>query len=252
MQKTIKRLLILPWIIVLAPMLLYQFQVNRLDGQWLSFTHNSETWGHFGDFMNVWVSMASLIVLTGLTYYIHKIEILREEERERAEANRQENIKRDEILKNRPALIFDEYEGGLWKVKNVGLQVALNIYMTKIEPMFEEQEKPKGFFMNYSVILGYKIMDGVARKLGALTANEGRILEWSKQSIMLFALYEDIYGNEILSLTNNHETKVITESDEKNELRKQYKAIQELYYWKEDSNISWKENNHPLGPVSKR
>ncbi len=82
-RKNVMKLLWIPAILVIGPMWLYQCQVNTIDGKLLDFTHSSEIWGHFGDFMNVWVSMASLIVLGFLTYYIHDIEVRREEEIER-------------------------------------------------------------------------------------------------------------------------------------------------------------------------
>ncbi len=80
---------------------------------------------------------------------------------------------------------------------------------------------------------------------------EAKPLKWSNPATILFALYEDIFGNEILSLTNNHETRVITNRAEIAELRNEYLAIQDLYFWKEDSSIAWNEKNHPLAKISK-
>lgn len=75
----------------------------------------SDKWGHLGDFLNVWVSLASLIMLGGLTYYIHRIDQKRDDENKNVEGAR-----------SRPYLVMRDADLGLM-VRNVGNGPALNV-----------------------------------------------------------------------------------------------------------------------------
>ncbi len=89
------------------------------------------------------------------------------------------------------------------------------------------------------MIVGITEKKGPPEKLSCITPLEEIKLPWSKPAFMLFAFYEDIFGNELLSVTNDHETKIVIDEDQKETLRKKYKAVRDLYYWKADSKSGW-------------
>jgi len=118
--------------IVLTPLIFYFCKFSNQS-------NDQEKWGQFGDFMNVWVSSASLIILGALTYYLNALDsyrqeeqnakdILRQQESWDLENSRQEANRIIEDARNRPYVIY-KYDIFLkvWKIKNVGIGPALNI-----------------------------------------------------------------------------------------------------------------------------
>ena len=75
----------------------------------------TEAWAQLGDFLNVWVSMASLIILGGLTHYLHSLDSKREIDNQNIEAAR-----------SRPYLVIVIDRPSIF-VKNVGNGPAMNI-----------------------------------------------------------------------------------------------------------------------------
>ncbi|WP_247233355.1 hypothetical protein [Telluribacter sp. SYSU D00476] len=166
--------------IIIIPLLLYfsQFPNNLLSR--LAFSDDPERWAHFSDFLNVWVSIANLVLLGMLTFLIHRYEVKKEEERDE-----------DEKRKNRPILVFTfNRHSGLWSIKNAGVQVALNI------------------------VVDFKNPDGNnwvnAHKIYSLIPGEAKELDHVHRANTLCAIYEDIFENNIVSIGKNHETKVYT------------------------------------------
>lgn len=101
--------------LIVVPVGFYFYQFGKYG-----LSHNSEDWGILGDYLNVWVSMASLILLATLTYVIYKDDEARDNDRYK-----------EEKARNRPILIFKvDNREKVWYVKNVGNGVALNIYIS--------------------------------------------------------------------------------------------------------------------------
>jgi len=120
-------------VIIVSPII---FFLNNF-GDWY-ISSDQAKWGQLGDFMNVWVSIANLILVGTLTYYLNELQIQREQEYRKMEATRlktsEENEKnRDELIRqreeqlNRPYVIFRREPSGLYILKNIGNGPALNI-----------------------------------------------------------------------------------------------------------------------------
>ncbi|WP_373513647.1 hypothetical protein [Persicitalea sp.] len=98
-------------LLILIPIGIYCFQ---FAGNGLS--QKPQHWAALSDYLNVWVSMASLIFLATLTYVL----------------DRQRGA--DEQARNRPLVIFRvDHNEKVWYLKNVGNGVALDIDISRLE-----------------------------------------------------------------------------------------------------------------------
>ena len=98
-------------LLILIPIGFYCFQFagNRLS-------EDSQDWAALSDYLNVWVSIASLVFLATLTYVL----------------DRQRGA--DERARNRPLVIFRvDRKEKVWYLKNVGNGVALDIDISRLE-----------------------------------------------------------------------------------------------------------------------
>ena len=77
-----------PFIVILIPLIIYSSKFGHLG-----LSNNQEIWGQFGDFLNVWVSLASLIAISMLTYFIHT-----------REHSLQNSLREQENVLNRPLI----------------------------------------------------------------------------------------------------------------------------------------------------
>ncbi len=149
-------------------------------------------WGQFGDYINFLVSIASLIVVSMLTYSIHNIE------QKRADEQREESTKRDKEQKDfassleKPILIFRDI-GSKWEVANVGRGAALNIIIAHAETEDHWDESVKC----YSLESGSKFT-----------------IFWRIEASMWIAYYNDVFGNYYLSTCKNDETLIKQNNDE--------------------------------------
>ncbi|OZI09348.1 hypothetical protein BWI93_04085 [Siphonobacter sp. BAB-5385] len=142
-----------------------------------TFSNSPENWGQFGDYMNVFVSISSLILLSTLTLYIHKSEDARASQAEKQEKER-----------NRPILIFYIEDGGVWAIKNVGNSVALNIFIK--ETTGNEKETSQ-------------------RKIYSLMPGQGIGLRFASNVVKWESTYYDILGNIISSICINDQTEIL-------------------------------------------
>ncbi|PMD94825.1 hypothetical protein BWI97_15620 [Siphonobacter sp. BAB-5405] len=138
---------------------------------------NPENWGQLGDYLNVFVSISSLVLLSTLTYFIHQ----REEERALiAETNEKNN--------SRPLILFQlGSNDSIWEIINVGNSVALNIFLlsTSYEGKYPKQVKL------------YAIMPGQIFKL----RYANRVEKWE-------ATYTDFHGKYISSVCIDDQTEI--------------------------------------------
>ena len=158
-------LIILSVLVIIVPLILY---VSTF-GKFLS--HEKEVWGQFGDFFNMFVSMASLIIISTLTYIIYIYQ------------------KEDESNKSIPILIFKvNATKKVWVVQNVGKGVALNILISYSKQL-DSWEKPT--------------------KIYSLTENSELELFWFEPSLQCSAMYFDYLGNSFSSICQNDDTQFI-------------------------------------------
>lgn len=145
---------------------IYQFGTDR--------STETEIWGQFGDFLNVFISMANLIIFSTLTFVIHKIERQREGEKDILES-----------AKTRPILIFKDI-GERWACKNVGEGAALNGIISYSEGS-SNWENP---------VKIYSLMPG-----------EEFEIHWRKSNVHQWrAKYYDIHNQVYTSTCTNDET----------------------------------------------
>ncbi|WP_026629502.1 hypothetical protein [Dyadobacter alkalitolerans] len=109
--RIIKWALIVSILTGIVPLLFYWYKFGSFE-----LSDNLETWSHFSDFFNLWVSLVSLILIFSLTYYISKIE-----------ERRYEELRELDNMRNRPILICDTDSAHYHIVKNIGIGPALNI-----------------------------------------------------------------------------------------------------------------------------
>ncbi len=95
-------------------------------------------WGTFGDFMNVWVNVAGLILLGTLTFHIHQREqhlqsqlIQKEEELVKEKEAKEDMVRQEahqrEVMSNRPVVnVFQDF-GNRYYLKNIGNGPAINV-----------------------------------------------------------------------------------------------------------------------------
>ncbi len=119
--------------VILIAALFYRYQF----GSYLSKQQN--IWAEFGDYMNVFVSLANLIIVSSISYFLYKNEQKRDQE--------------NTILENskiRPILIFKDI-GETWSCRNVGQGAAMNI---KIAYKTNENENWQNPVKIYSLMSG--------------------------------------------------------------------------------------------------
>jgi hypothetical protein len=146
---------------VTIPVLVY---LCEFGGNGLS--HDTDAWGTFGDYLNVWINVAGLILVGTLTLHIHlKDQIL-------------------QVASNRPIITFEHDRSSIisttdrttWKLTNVGSGPALNMRIVVYYPF---QHTPQ-LSLNYaSLEVG-----------GFKTVSVFRFIK-------LVASYEDLLGNNI-------------------------------------------------------
>lgn len=131
-------------------------------------SNDQEVWAHFGDYMNLWMGLASLFSIVSLTYLIH-----------RREQHQQQAAEEKEDALNRPYLVF------LWtnrtyyfQIKNIGNGPALDI-RTSFKPRDET---------NY--VLPYE-----QTPLGRGDITDFK--EYHDGFSEFVAVYSDIWGNKI-------------------------------------------------------
>jgi uncharacterized membrane protein len=167
---------VLSLLLIIIPFILY---VCTFGG---SLSHNREVWGQFGDFFNMFVSMASLIVVSTLTYIIY---IYQRED----ESNKLKYQREDESNKSIPILIFKvNAVKKVWVVQNVGKGVALNILVS--------YSKTQG---NWEI----------PTKIYSLTENSEIELSWFEPSEQCSAMYYDYLENSFSSICQKDDTQFI-------------------------------------------
>ena len=150
---------------------------------------NKETWAHFGGFLNVFVSIASLLSISILTYIIYVYQ------------------REDESNKSIPILIFKvNPTTNNWVVQNVGKGAALNILVTYSKQL-DKWEKPT--------------------KIYSLSDNLERELPWFKQPSQCSAVYYDYLGNVFSSICINDDTKFIKNVNHLSEFKENYLRLED-------------------------
>ena len=140
-----------------------------------TLSNDQAVWGQFGDYLSVFVAIASLVVISSLTYFIAKNENRRDDE--------------NKILENskiRPILIFKDI-GGKWACKNVGEGAALNIMIAYKTNNLHSWEHPV--------------------KIYSMTSKEEFQIEWKKFGVAKWvATYNDIRGEVFTSICEDDDT----------------------------------------------
>ena len=170
-----------PFIVISIPLIVYSCEFGHLG-----ISNSQEVWGQFGDYLNVWVSLASLIAISMLTYFIHT-----------REQHLQESLQKREDIINRP-LIAIESVGiyNLYRLKNIGLGPALDI-KTSYKPLNRNTWERE---INY-------VKTSNHAPLGP--GHEHEFSEYGVSGLMV-AVYSDIWGNKITSILTDgkHEIKL--------------------------------------------
>lgn len=170
----------------------YQFAKNGLSD-------DSQDWSALGDFLNVWVSMASLILLATLTYVIYRNEQHRDDQRDLEMRTR-----------NRPLLIFRvESREKAWYIKNVGNGVALNIFISS------SQKKD--------------VWGTPVRMYSLMTGEEFRIY-WFRAALQICASYNDFLSEDTLvTVIENDQNKFLNENPLRNfEEKRVFKRLEDV------------------------
>lgn len=189
-------LLSLALILLVSPVGLYVYQFaywhNHTWFDSFNLSDDKDIWAKFGDFLNVWVSLSSLTILSMLTYYIHSIDKNRED------------------FRNRPLLIYKrDVETGKWKIKNIGNGAALNII--------------------HSDTNDENVWDNNLDKFHSLMSGEDFILEYPSTGKIMCAVYYDIHGKVYSSLCKDEDTKIsIGEDRFKNMDKSKYRSLEVL------------------------
>ena len=148
-----------------------------------------EAWSQFGDFLNVFVSIANLILVSALTYIIYAYQ------------------REDESNKSIPILIFKVNPTTRnWVVQNVGKGVALNILVTYSKQL-DKWEKPT--------------------KIYSLSDNLEKELPWFEPSLQCSAIYYDYLGNVFSSICINDDTKFIKNANHLSEFKENYHRLED-------------------------
>lgn len=144
----------------------------------LPWSNDPAVWGQLGDYLNMFVSAANLILIFALTYTIYQADSHRAAEQGKAAIERANSQDEEERARNRPVLVFmvvrDEMLRIHWKVRNISNNVALNVLIS-FSQAADDWKKP---VMVYS-----------------LGANQEVKLTWIKGAYQLRAVYYDIKDN---------------------------------------------------------
>ena len=147
----------------------YRFQFGTYKSE------NTEVWGQFGDFLNVFISIANLVIFGVLTFVIHKTERQRDNEKDILES-----------AKTRPILIFKDI-GGKWICRNVGEGTAINGMIAYKGGTSANWENP---------VKVYSFMSG-----------EPFEIDWRRFNVYQWrAKYYDVHGNVYTSTCTGDET----------------------------------------------
>ena len=112
--------------LIVVPIILYFHQFAHFG-----LSDSQSIWGAFGDFMNVWVSMASLLILGTLTFSLDSLNFNRQKAAADLEDARLKANRETEDARNRPFIIYKyDVTHSVWKIKNVGIGPALNIRLS--------------------------------------------------------------------------------------------------------------------------
>lgn len=174
-------IILAPFTIIAIPVICYLIQFGDQG-----MSDSQETWAHFGDYLNVWVSLASLIAISILTYVIH----LREQ-------SLQHSLKEREDVINRPLLAIQALGVyNLYRIKNIGVGPALDIKTSFIPDDWYRVENSG----NYVVPENHP-------PLGS--GHEHEFSEYGASRTMV-AVYSDIWGNKISTFLtgDQHEIKI--------------------------------------------
>lgn len=154
-----------------------------LNFQDYPISKDPEHWGQFADYLNVFVSLANLLVIGMLTYAIHRNEQQREQEKEQLQEEAEKNRKLYEQQTERPIVVFqrESHYSEIWQIINVerGPALYIQVYFDKRYETFAH------------------LMPGKAEPLYQKIDNE----EWQTS-------YKDIFDNRYISRLVNDETKV--------------------------------------------
>lgn len=161
-----------------------------------SISKDQAIWGQFGDFMNVFVAIANLFVVSFLTYYLNKIEEKREEENKILEKS-----------KVRPILIFRDI-GMKWECVNVGEGTAMNI-MIAYKTNTDSWENPV--------------------KIYSLIPKEKFEIDWKKYNVSKWvATYYDIHNTVFTSICEKDDTIYEIDKNELYEFENNYKRLEDV------------------------
>jgi hypothetical protein len=151
------------------------------------FSHEPGPWGAFGDFFNVFMATANLVIFYWFSNEVYKY-------------NADKDRKDDEFKKatERPIIIFRSRKNNpgneCWEVMNIGKGAALNLRITELVNGQTEWEKP---------IKCYSLGNGDESKL---------LLPWTTNSGKLVVRYTDVFNTGYYSITVGDETQVLVEN----------------------------------------
>jgi len=125
-----------------------------------SFISNETSdWGSFSDYLNPFVSLANLILIAFITYFVNKTNLLVE----------------------KPTIVFAwDNDNKKYRIKNIGKGAALNIVLKH-----KEKRDSEGWDSN---VLCY-----------SLGQNDEILIKWSKGEDEWIAYYDDIFDNHYFS-----------------------------------------------------
>jgi len=211
-----------------VPLVLYYLKFRQLIDLFNNLSINLSDWGAFGDFFNVWVSVANLILFSTLTIFLHQYE-----------KSRNLEVDLQEKARNRPILVFiPNNSTSAWDVKNVGVQVALNIYIMERNKVEDERLTSKSLFIEP---LDDTPIEGQLKRYSAISPNDSIELRWATQASRLFSLYQDIFQNDIVTLTVDNETIILTNDKDIHSARSRFPEIDQLFLERIE-NRAWNNN----------
>lgn len=137
-----------------------------------AWSSSPEAWGQFGDYMNMYVISASLIIVSILTYVVYRVDHHRAIEQADAEK-----------VRDRPIIVFQtevnsQTKEPYWIIRNATDNVALNVLVTHSEQP-DMWKKP---IMIYT-----------------LGGRQEREMPWFRPAYQIRAVYYDVKGNVLTS-----------------------------------------------------
>lgn len=163
-------------------------------------SNDKEVWAQFSDFLNVFVSIANLLLVTALTYSIYIYQ------------------REDESNKSIPMLIFMiEPETGMCLIKNIGKGPALNVQVSYKKPN-NDWEKPT--------------------KIYSFPEGSGLKLDWFDLTGEYIAVYSDYLENDFTSICKDEDTRFYKKENHLKgkfsdyyKLREKTKKVPSVDYW---------------------